>query len=44
MKQHLNKEIRGNRMDKTTLTRSIESLDAEALRRGAQEEGKEMDA
>jgi len=38
LKQHLNKEIRGKRLDKTTLTKSVESLDAEAERRGAEVE------
>lgn len=44
LKQYLNKEIRGNRLDKTTLTKSIESLDAEAVRRGAVDESEEDDA
>ncbi len=41
LKQFLNKEIRGNRLDRATLTKAIESLDAEAVRRGAEVEGKE---
>ncbi len=40
LKQFLRNELRGTRLDKTTLSKSIESLDTEAVRRGAEEESK----
>jgi hypothetical protein len=38
LKQFLNKELRGSRLNKTTLTASIAKLDEEAERRGAEAE------
>ena len=38
LKQYLNKELRGSRLNKTTLTAAIAKLDEEAERRGAEAE------